>query len=445
MLRTYKILLHIVIVLSFIFIGEGEAGSVKVTDVRFWTAPDHIRIVFDLSSRGEYKILEPSKPKIIEFEITSAKSVLSNNRIQIEDDLVKTVNLMDSKDGLKVRLELKEKAPFKIFFLKEYLHKPNRIIIDIMRPGGKGAIGFSQEELDDLKKKTKIVVIDPGHGGEDPGAIGRTWRLKEKDVVLDISKRLAKILNDTPGVRAFLTRTGDYFIPLRKRTEIARKYKADLFVSIHTNANRNRRERGSSVYVVSLKGATDEASQLLADRENAADMIGGVSEVEDDTLAMILLDLTQTSTLNESLALGEMCMNSIARLGKTENDGVKRAGFVVLKAVDIPSILIETAFISNRREEALLRTSKFRRDLARAISKGILEYLELEEPMPVLAKLARDKQSPIFTAKYHIVKKGETLWRIAKNYGVSIGALRETNELNGSNLICVGQKLIIPR
>lgn len=443
MLRIHKILIFSLLIIPFVLIGDSRALNLEVTEVRYWTAPDHTRIVFDLSSKGKYRILEPTEPKIIMLELPSTRSALSQNRVEIGDGLVKAVNIRSDGGGLKVRFELEEEAPFKVFFLKEYLYKPNRVVVDITRPGTKGLVGLSQVELDDLKKKTRIVVIDPGHGGEDPGAIGRSWRLKEKGVVLDISKRLAKILNNIPGVQAFLTRSGDYFIPLRKRVAIAREYKADLFVSIHTNANRNRHEKGSSVYVLSLQGATDEASRQLAERENAADMIGGVAEVEDDTLAMILLDLAQTATLNESVALANRCVDNIARLGKTENDGVKRAGFVVLKAVNIPSILVETAFISNYKEEALLRTSKFRQSLAEAISRGILEYLELEEPVPALIKLAKEEKA-ISTRRYHTVEKGETLWRISRNYGVSVGSLRKANGLNDSSGIYIGQRLLIP-
>lgn len=445
MLKIHKILLYTIILSSFILIGEGDVLALKMTEVRYWTAPDHTRVVFDLDSKAGYKVLEPSEPKVIEFELPSVKSVLAQSRIEINDGLIKSVSLTDERGNLKVRLELEEKASFNLFFLAKYLYKPNRIVIDVIKPGVKEPIGLSQKDLDDLlREKTKIVVIDPGHGGEDPGAIGRTWRLKEKDVTLDIAKRLAKILNDYPRVRAFLTRSGDYFVPLRERTAIARKYKADLFVSIHCNANHHRYEKGSSVYVLSLKGATDEASKLLAERENAADMIGGVNMTTDDTLTMILLDLTQTATLNEGLALAQRCMDSIASLNKTENDGVKRAGFVVLKTVDIPSVLVETAFISNRREEALLKTSGFRQDLAKAISRGTLEYLELEKPLPALIKLADNKEEkPIPIIKYHTVKKGETLFRISKTYNVPIRVLCEANNLSRYT-VYIGQRLIIP-
>jgi N-acetylmuramoyl-L-alanine amidase len=415
--------------------------EVRVTDLRYWTAPDHTRIVFDLSSPLKYNLLKSEDPKEIRLELLGAKSLLSKNRVEVRDGLIKEVVLQEEESCLRVLVELEVTAPFNLFSLKKYLHKPHRVVLDVLKPGQKQREEALEREVEGLKKEgVKIVVVDPGHGGEDSGAIGRRLRLKEKDVVLDISRRMVRILNKVDGVKAFLTRDGDYFVPLRRRIEIAKRYKADVFVSIHTNANRSRWERGSSTYVLSLQGASDEASQLLAERENAADMVGGIEDIEDDTLAMILLDLAQTATLNQSLAIASKCISQIASLNMTENDGVKRAGFVVLKAVDIPSILVETAFISNIREERLLGKASFRQALAEAISKGILEFLELEEGTPALIQVAKKTSKP----KYHTVKKGETLWSISRRYGVSLSLLKKVNGLGHSNVIGVGQRLLIP-
>lgn len=233
------------------------------------------------------------------------------------------------------------------------------------------------------------MAIDPGHGGEDPGASGRLGT-KEKNVVLAIGRKLKALLNRKHGIRAFLVRDGDYYIGLKKRMRIARNHKADLFISIHADAFRNPLVYGSSVYVLSQRGASSEAAKWLADRENSADLVGGVSlDDKDDLLASVLLDLSQTATLDASINLGANILNELKKLGKTHKKKVQRAGFMVLKSPDIPSILIETAFISNPDEERRLRNSRHQQRVAKAILTGVLRYLKNNAPQDTMLAVRR--------------------------------------------------------
>jgi N-acetylmuramoyl-L-alanine amidase len=406
-----------------------------VIDVRFWTAPDSTRVVLDLTVPTQYT--DFSTQDSISILLRNTGSKLKREEIEIKDGLIEKIKIREIGCDLLVVLHLMKKTTYHVFSLKaqqytENLYRPHRVVVDVKRPGAR-VIEISNEELSALKKQgVKIIVIDPGHGGEDSGAIGRRGT-KEKHITLDVAKKLEQKINETKCFRAFLTRRGDYFIPLRKRVEIAEKYGADLFISIHTDSNRKRWKRGTSVYTLSLRGATDRASQLLADRENLADLIGGVPPKENELLTKILFDLTQTATMNESRLVAEIMMKRLGAYLETKELGVKQAGFAVLKSITIPSVLVEVAFISNRWDERLLRSNRFREKVATALFHSICEYFGLEHPLP-------EKKEK----KTHIVERGETLWRIAQKYGVSVWALKKANGLGRSNIISIGQKLVIP-
>jgi len=231
------------------------------------------------------------------------------------------------------------------------------------------------------------IALDPGHGGEDPGAIGAAGS-REKDIVLAIAKRLKFKLEEQPNMRVMLTRDGDYFVPLGTRVEKARKVQADLFVSLHADAFMRPSARGSSVFVLSEKGASSTAARWLANKENAADQIGGVNIMSHDRqIASVLLDLSTTAQINDSLKLGRAVLGEIGGIARLHKGSVEQAGFAVLKAPDIPSILIETAFISNPEEEAKLRDNGYQDQIAEAITKGIKRYFANNPP------LAKSRQS----------------------------------------------------
>jgi N-acetylmuramoyl-L-alanine amidase len=225
-----------------------------------------------------------------------------------------------------------------------------------------------------------VVAVDAGHGGVDPGAIGPSGT-REKDVVLDIAKALVARINSEPGMRAILTREGDQFVQLRDRIGRARRAKADMFVSIHADSIANPSVSGSSVYVLSERGATSEAARWLAERENAADLKGGVSlDDKDRMLANVLLDLSQTASITQSMSAAERVLRSLDRIGEVRKPQVQQAGFVVLKSPDIPSMLVETAYISNKADEKKLRQPEHRARIADAIFRGVRDYFDTHAP-----------------------------------------------------------------
>ena len=276
------------------------------------------------------------------------------------------------------------------------------------------------------------VVIDAGHGGKDPGAVGRRGT-REKTVVLDIARKLAALIKKEPGMRPVMIREGDYYIGLRQRINKARKHNADLFISIHADAFRDRRARGSSVFVLSNRGASSEMARWLAAKENAADLAGGVSiDDKDDVLASVLLDLSQSASREASHEVASNMLDELKRVGKTHKSTVQSAGFMVLKSPDIPSILVETAFISNPTEETNLRSSKYQEKLAKAMLNGIRDYFD-NNPPPGTLRVARK----------HTIKSGDTLSEIAAAYQVSLSSLRGFNSLK-SDRLRVGDTLRIP-
>jgi N-acetylmuramoyl-L-alanine amidase len=281
-----------------------------------------------------------------------------------------------------------------------------------------------------------VVAIDAGHGGEDPGAIGKS-RTREKDVVLAIAKELKKSIDARPGMRGVLIRTGDYYIPLRDRFEKARRHRADLFVSVHADAFTKRSVAGSSVFVLSRKGASSEFARRLAASENSSDLVGGVTLGDkDDMLASVLLDLSQSATMEASQAVADSVLASLERVGKTHKNHVEHANFMVLKSPDVPSILVETAFISNPSEEKRLRDPAWQRRIADTIADGVQDHFYLSPPPGTW--IAANRQ-PV---RYRVVS-GDTLGEIANRYRVSLYSLRRVNGLNGDT-IRVGSELLIP-
>ena len=345
--------------------------------------------------------------------------------------------------SLRIVLDLKQSAKPRTFSLKPNSQYGHRLVIDLYDDGkgkvatqGKGAakpavlkktVASKPAALRDL-----VIAIDAGHGGDDPGAIGRRGT-REKTVVLAIARELAALIRKEPGMRPVMIREGDYYIGLRQRINKARKHNADLFISIHADGFRDQRAHGSSVFVLSRRGATSEMGRWLEAKENAADLAGGVSlDDKDDLLAEVLLDLSQSATIEASHEVASNMLGGLKRLGKMHKSSVQRAGFVVLKSPDIPSILIETAFISNPKEEKKLRDKGHQKKLARAMLSGIRDYFG-ENPPPGTHMVAR---------KYK-VKPGDTLSQIAAVHQVSLNTLRGYNDLKNDRLR-VGDTLRIP-
>ena len=311
----------------------------------------------------------------------------------------------------------------------------HRLVVD-MYPKGNGKSTVKQFSEFQQPNRDIVIAIDAGHGGEDPGALGRK-RTREKDVVLAIAKELKKSIDAQPGMNSVLVRTGDYFIPLRDRFEKARKNRADLFVSIHADAFKNSKVSGSSVFVLSQRGASSEFATRIAASENLSDLVGGVTlNDKDDMLASVLLDLSQSATLEASNAVAETVFASLDDLGQTHKNHVERANFMVLKSPDVPSILIETGFISNPAEEKRLKNVAWQKKIAKSITHGIQDYFYLSPPPGTW--MAANRQ-PI----RHKVVRGDTLGEIASRYRVSLYSIRRANSLK-SDTIRVGAELLIP-
>jgi N-acetylmuramoyl-L-alanine amidase len=284
-----------------------------------------------------------------------------------------------------------------------------------------------------------VVAIDAGHGGKDPGAIG-AHGTREKDITLAIARRLSSLVAKEAGMRPVMIRDGDVFVPLRQRILTARKHKADIFISIHADAFTDPGVRGSSVFTLSERGATSEAAKWLADRENSADLIGGVDlKTSDDVLANVLLNMSQNATLEHSGEAAAAVLQNLSRLGDTHKAQVQKAGFVVLKSPDIPSLLVETAFISNPKEEARLKTAAYQQRLAEAILGGVKAYFQKFPPRG----MRLEDVASVGGGRTHTIVGGDTLAEIAQRYQVSLSSLRSVNQLQGDD-IRVGQVLTIP-
>jgi N-acetylmuramoyl-L-alanine amidase len=315
---------------------------------------------------------------------------------------VKKMRLARQPAGLRIVLDLARPAQAKSFLAAPNSRYGYRLVIDLGvnqndTPGvaTAGVVTPVKAEHAPPDARDLVIAIDAGHGGEDPGAIGKNGT-REKDVVLAIARELALKINAEPGMKAVLTRNGDYFVPLRDRMRRARAQKADLFVSIHADSIRDRRIDGSSVYILSQRGATDEASRWLAERENASDLIGGVSlDDKDDVLASVLLDLSQSASLSASQTAAERVLRQLNRVGEVRKPQVQQARFMVLKSPDIASMLVETAYISNPQEELRLRAHSHQAKLAAAIHQGVHDYFYANPPAGTrVAQLATAAAAP---------------------------------------------------
>ena len=429
-----RILLFTVLIFSSL---AASAGPASLENIRIWAAPDKTRIVFDVSEPVSHRLEILDNPQRVVIDISNARLEKSPTQPRAEDKYLKKVRSgMRNRNDLRIVLDLKQQSEANSFLLPPNQHYGHRLVIDLSGEHGSAPVKNTINETTPDQLRDVIVAIDAGHGGEDPGARGPSGTF-EKDIVLRIAKLLADRINRERGMRAVLVREGDYFLPLRKRIEHARKHRADLFISIHADAFKDPRVSGSSVYILSQRGASSEAARWLAEQENASDLVGGVSlAVDDQLLASVLLDLSQTASLEASIDVADRVLTGLKQVGKVHKRSVQAAGFAVLKSPDIPSILVETAYISNPAEEKKLRSSEYQERLADAILDGVRGYFREFPPDGTL--LASDPR-----IRKHIISRGDTLSAIAEHYRVSMQSLRIHNNLK-SDVIKVGQVLNIP-
>jgi len=477
---------------------------VHLENARLWRAPDNTRVVFELSNSFKYKVLTLQNPERIAIDITANNLKFDLNKLDFANTPIQRIRSGQGKDILRLTFDLSTKVRPNIFALKPNQQYGHRLVVDLYdlaptkltenNPPSIDtnlqdvliAIGKQQQakqnaqqsissnansdqasktasnnvpdnhqnkDIDKNKnlptiklqprgknQRDIIIVIDAGHGGEDPGAIGPRGQ-REKHVVLNIAKELQKQINQHEGFKAELTRTGDYFIPLRKRTEIARNKKADLFISIHADAAPKRTASGASVYAVSQKGATSETARWLADSENSSDLIGGVS-TQDKSINKVLLNLSMTASMSSSLNVGKKVLDKIGNFTPLHKKNVEQAGFVVLKNPDFPSILVETGFISNHNESQKLTTSEHQIKLAKSIAAGAIAFF-IQAPPPNTFIAAQRAINKTPKPAQHVVAAGDNLTRIANRYEVSVTNLRNHNQLKNDD-IKIGQIIKIP-
>ncbi len=410
------------------------AAVTQVSEVRLWDGPDRLRLVFDLDRSPRFKHFTLESPQRLVVDLHQARLRAGLPSPPARGVLRRLRSAHHGNGTLRIVLDLERKVPYRVYPVAPHGDKGHRLVVELQKPAGQDTRPPVAKVAHGHGPRPVVVAIDAGHGGEDPGARGRHGTY-EKDVVLAIARRLAKLVDREPGMRAVLIRDGDYYIGLKDRIRKAREARADLFVSIHADAFHNPKVRGSSVYVLSQRGASSEMARWLAERENAADLIGGVRlSDKDDMLASVLLDLSLTGTIEASTRAAEKVLHALGRVNAVHRDEVQYAGFVVLKSPDIPSMLVETAFISNPAEERRLRSPRHQQRLARAILQGIRDYF-LESPPPGTL-MAERKRS-------HVVRPGETLSELARQYRTTVRALRESNGLS-DDLVRVGQVLAIP-
>jgi len=378
--KTFKVRprtsLALLFAVAFVSLLTTQAHSgLRVDRIRYWNAPDHTRIVIDLSGEPKFRYESLSNPPRIAIDVANAKFASSAKNVPLSNGVIEKVRINTlSKHTARIVVDLVRESEFSVFYVKKARDKPHRIVIDVKNPVAAEIKTQAKENVRKLKEKSvRIVVIDPGHGGEDPGAIGSRG-IREKDICLKIARDVKKRIDQMEGMRAFLTRTGDYFVPLRRRTQIAKELGADVFVSIHANASHSKRAFGTEVYFLSASGATDEAAREVAMRENEADLAGGIAPETEDDIVSILTDMKLSNTLARSSELAEKIMDSLGRHHKLVSRGVKQARFTVLKSADFPSVLTEIAFISNAGEAGLLKSDEFHEDVANLLAGALKDY-----------------------------------------------------------------------
>jgi len=417
-----------------------SVNAAEVNSVRLSQKQDKTRIVFDISGTVEHKVFQLDNPRRLVIDLANVPQKPSLSHLKLKATPISKMRAA-YRDGKNIRvvLDLKSAVTHKDFILKANDKFTNRLVVDLLRKNPTNS--RSIEEFVQQSDRKIVIAIDAGHGGIDPGALGPN-RMREKIIVLQISKRLEKLFDKDPNFDGILVRTGDYFLAHRKRTQIARDKKADFFLSIHADAFTDPRANGASVYALSNKGATSEAARFLAKKQNNADLIGGATALnlddKDEVLAEVLLDLSMTATMSTSLEAGKHVLKQMGSVARLHKKKVEQAGFLVLKSPDIPSLLIETGFISNPKEARKLASADYQQRMAKAIYNGLDQYYSEHPPEGTrMAKVMNGK--PL----RYIVARGDTLSEIAAQYKVSMNKIMRYNKMS-SSAIRVGQEIAIP-
>jgi N-acetylmuramoyl-L-alanine amidase len=459
MAKLTRIIPILVLLLMVFFTAEASALN-TILNVRHWVAPDHTRIVIDTSEVPDYTIEKNKEYVRIDFKNTIYSKDLPEKSVLNKPGVTVISMIRLSEEMVRIEIFLADHVDTNVFKLSKIEEKPDRVVVDIELPEIEKKETTEREQVKTARKDW-IVIIDPGHGGEDPGAIGRSGT-QEKDIVLKIGRKLRDDLNKRGSYRAFLTRNGDYYVSFKKRLKIAREYGADLFLSIHADAARNRSAYGASVYCLSTSGASTEASRLLAMKENLADIVGGSPNGEiSDASDPIVLNMYQTNTINTSRIYGYSILKNMTRLSPLKFDTVQGAPFRVLKLPEIPSLLVETGYISNAKEEKLLRSSRHQTGIANVLANAVVEILPVKpaaKPSPQIApKAPKAAEAPSESRNVseadvlqteadvyvYKVKRGDTLAKIAQKQGTTLNALLKLNKMKLKDSLFTGRVIKI--
>ncbi|MFT7178394.1 MAG: N-acetylmuramoyl-L-alanine amidase, partial [Oceanospirillaceae bacterium] len=383
----------LLLVLACLSTGSWAA---KIENIRIWPAPDNTRLVFDTSAAVTFEVITLTNPDRLVIDIDRSLLSTSVAKLDFTNSPVRSIRSSQRSDNkLRLVLDLAYKTSHKAFVLAPNASYGHRLVVDLsnyrqmpatptkgamLKPSQPQTTTLTSLDLLDSQRDI-LIAIDAGHGGEDPGALGPKFggkKLQEKHVVLGIAKELEALIKKEPGFAPLLTRTGDYYISLRGRTKKARKAKADLFISVHADAFKNGKANGASVWVLSSHGASSEMGRLLAQKQNDADLIGGIGgislEDKEDDVAMTLIDMSMNYSQTTGQGVAEEVLSNMGKIARLHKKHVERAGFVVLKSPDVPSILVETGFISNPGEAAKLRTKQYQKQMAKAIFNGLKSY-----------------------------------------------------------------------
>jgi N-acetylmuramoyl-L-alanine amidase len=381
--------------LAFLLAFSVGVAEAQVVSSRIWPARDYTRLTLESKEAIQYSIFSIKDPErlVLDLETNDLTAALTelNDKVNAEDPYIQGLRVARNRPGvIRLVLDLKTEVKPMVFGLPPIADYGHRLVLDIHPLVAEDPLLALLAESEKRRPAQKpgvarlaTIVIDPGHGGEDPGAIGRRGS-REKDITLNIAKRLKTLIDGEPNMRALLTRDGDYFLPLGTRVQKARAVKADLLVSVHADAVNRPNVRGSSVFALSDRRATSEMARILAKQENDSDLIGGVARKQkDDYVNRTIIDLSQTATIDHSLRLGNSVLKRLGTVNDLHKPHVEQASFAVLTAHDVPSILVETAFISNPQEERRLNDEAYQDQLARAILGGIREYIARHPPRPL--------------------------------------------------------------
>ncbi|MBB1320910.1 MULTISPECIES: N-acetylmuramoyl-L-alanine amidase [Shewanella] len=439
---TFKKTFFIPFIITLLFLPNLVWAANQLDSVRIWAAPESTRVVFDLTQAPKYDSFTLTGPDRLVVDIQDTGAKVNLDKIANNSKIIKKIRFSSppKKGILRLVMDLTKPVKSSLFTLPPTAPYGNRLVVDLENVDGGSSTGQTVSRSANQSSRDIVVAIDAGHGGEDPGSIGPSG-MHEKRVVLEIAKRLARKVDATPGMRAVMTRTGDYFVNLNKRSELARNSKADLLISIHADAFTSPQPSGASVWVLSMRRANSEIGRWLEQKEKHSELLGGAGEIIQNTdseqyLAMTLLDMSMNSSMAISHSIAGDILRDLDTITHLHKRNPESASFAVLKSPDIPSILVETGFISNPGEERLLSNGNHQEKLANAIYKGVLRYFEGNPPADsLMAKTSNVK---------HSVKRGESLSIIAQRYSVSVSSIKQANNLK-SDVVRIGQKLVIPR